>query len=69
MKFEKDRLTIYPIAIDTDPGRTGWQSASDAAAAGQPVPPHNPLIMPRVDLKPFMIEKEPIVIMAPSASP
>ena len=68
MKFEKDRLTIYPIAIDTVPGRTGWQSASDAAAAGQPIPPHKPLIMPRVALKPFMIEQEPIIIMAPGAA-
>ena len=25
MKFEKDKLTIYPIALDKVPGRLGWQ--------------------------------------------
>lgn len=58
MKFEKDRLTIYPIAIDRVPGRRGWRAAGTEHAA----PPFNgPKIAPKKELGPHLIE-DPIVI-------
>jgi len=53
MKFEPDRLTIYPIALDKVPGRYGWE-ARDKGAGGS-------LINPKKKLKPRLIEG-PIVI-------
>jgi hypothetical protein len=54
MKFEKDKLTIYPIALDKVPGRFGWKSRNKDALEG-------PLIVPKKPLKPRLIEG-PIVI-------
>jgi hypothetical protein len=59
MKFEKDRLTIYPIAVDKIPGRRGWRSAR----ARDPWRAHNPQIVPKQDLAPRLIDG-PIVIRA-----
>jgi hypothetical protein len=54
MKFEKDKLTIYPIALDEVPGRFGWKPRDKNAVDG-------PLIVPKKALKPRLIEG-PIVI-------
>jgi hypothetical protein len=54
MKFEPDKLTIYPIALDKVPGRTGWEPRDKAAVEGS-------LINPKKKLKPRLIEG-PIVI-------
>jgi len=59
MKFEKEMLTIYPIAIDTVPGRRGWTLPSKPAKPGS----HDPQIVPKADLKPYLIEN-PIEIDA-----
>lgn len=59
MSFEPDRLTIYPIGLDKVPSRRGWR----APFAGERLPDHNPLILPKKPLAPKLIE-EPIVIQA-----
>lgn len=59
MSFEPDKLTIYPIGLDKVPGRRGWR----APLAGERLPSHNPLILPKKPLEPKLIE-EPIVIKA-----
>ncbi len=62
MKFEKDRLTIYPVAIDRVPGRRGWVPARPEHTK----PPFNgPKIVPKMELGPHLIE-DPIVISAPA---
>lgn len=57
MSFAPDRLTIYPVGLDKVPGKRGWR----APYAGEMVPAHNPLILPKKPLKPRLIE-DPIVI-------
>jgi hypothetical protein len=57
MKFEKDRLTIYPVAIDRVPGRRGWKVVYDDQESRS----HNPQIEPMMSLAPHLIEP-PIVI-------
>ena len=42
MRFEPDRLTIYPIGIDRVPGARGWQDAPPAAPGTW-----GPLLVPR----------------------
>jgi hypothetical protein len=59
MRFEPDRVTIYPICIDKVPGRKGWR----AATAGDSHLTHNPLLVPVKPLAPRLIEP-PIVIKA-----
>jgi hypothetical protein len=54
MKFEPDRLTIYPIALDKVPGRRGWKPRDKGTKEGS-------LINPKKPLKPHLIEG-PIVI-------
>jgi hypothetical protein len=54
MKFEPDKLTIYPIALDKVPGRYGWEPRDKDAVEGS-------LINPKKKLKPRLIEG-PIVI-------
>jgi hypothetical protein len=56
MKFEPNRLTIYPIALDKVPGRRGWKERSPQEAKQ-----NGPLIKPKSELKPRLIET-PIVI-------
>jgi Calcineurin-like phosphoesterase len=50
MKFEEDKLTIYPIALDKVPGRWGWRE-SEAGKIG-----NGSLIDPKKDLRPRLIE-------------
>jgi hypothetical protein len=54
MKFEPNKLTIYPIALDKVPGRYGWEPRDKGAVEGS-------LINPKKKLKPRLIEG-PIVI-------
>jgi hypothetical protein len=59
MRFEPDRLTIFPIAVDRIPGRRRWQAPKDYHQQ----PSHNPQIEPIDSLAPRLIEP-PIVISA-----
>ena len=56
MKFEPDKLTIYPIALDKVPGRWGWRKRDLNRKEGS-------LIYPARPLKPRLIES-PIEIVA-----
>jgi hypothetical protein len=58
IKLEKDRATIYPIALDHVPGRTGWRSE---LREGEVRPAHDPRILPVKPLQPHLIEP-PIMI-------
>jgi len=58
LKFEPDRLTIYPLGVDKVPGRHGWRNAPMGAAA----PPHNPKLVPAKPIDVRLIES-PIVIL------
>ncbi len=59
MHFEPDRLTIYPIAIDSVPGRKDWR----APGPNDPRQTNQPLIVPKTPLNPYLLE-DPIVIEA-----
>lgn len=61
MKFERDRLTIYPIAVDTVPGRNGWKPACKEDGV---LPINFSKIVPKKNLGPHLIE-DPIVISLP----
>ncbi|MEQ1697553.1 MAG: metallophosphoesterase [Hyphomicrobiaceae bacterium] len=54
IKLERDRATIYAIAIDKVPGRRGWRSKLEP---GEVRPSHNPQILPVKQLDPFLIEE------------
>jgi len=54
LRFEPDKLTIYPIGLDRVPARDGWRWTRDPA-------PRQSLVQPRSPLKPRLIEG-PIVI-------
>lgn len=56
MRFEPDRLTIYPIGIDRVPGARGWQDAPPAVPGTW-----GPLLVPRRPIALRLIE-DPIVI-------
>jgi hypothetical protein len=58
MRFEPDRLTIYPIGIDRVPGARGWQDAPPAAPGTW-----GPLLVPRRPITLKLIE-DPIVIVS-----
>jgi hypothetical protein len=60
IKLQPDRATIYAIALDTVPGRTGWRWQ---LAPGEVRPSHNPQILPVKPLEPRLIEP-PIKIVA-----
>ena len=64
MRFDKDRVTIYPIAIDKVPGRWGWR----VPKKGETMPGFNPQIVPKRSLGPRLIE-DPIVIKAAGVVP
>jgi hypothetical protein len=55
MKFEKDKLTIYPVALDRVPGPKEWRPwrRSDYK---DPNLKHRPLLVPKRDMKPRLIE-------------
>lgn len=55
-----DDLTIYPIAIDRPPSRSGWQWNPARKKGNQ----NQPEVIPRQQLKPHLIEG-PVVIVAP----
>jgi hypothetical protein len=59
MRFEPQRLTIYPIALDKVPGRKQWR----APKPEETLHPNAPLIVPTRPLHPHLIE-DPIVIEA-----
>jgi len=59
MKFEKDKLTIYPIALDRVPRRKEWRARDPKKDVG--VAEHTPLLVPNRDMKPRLIE-DPIEI-------
>jgi hypothetical protein len=63
LKFEPDRLTIYPIGIDKVPDREGWLNAPMGASA----PPHNPKLVPKKPIGVRLIEN-PIVILRQDAT-
>jgi hypothetical protein len=56
MRFEPDKLTIYPIGLDSVPARDGWRWRRDPA-------PGQALVEPRSPLRPRLIEG-PIEIRA-----
>ena len=56
MKFEPGKLTIYPIALDKVPGRTGWRAHTGESVS---------LIDPKKELTPRLIET-PIEIEKPA---
>ena len=59
LKFERDKLTIYPLAIDRVPGHDDWLNAPP----GQDNPlPHNPKLIASKPIDVRLIE-DPIVIM------
>jgi Calcineurin-like phosphoesterase len=60
MKFEPDRLTIYPIALDKVPGRMRWQE--DKTGSGS-------LIEPKKRLRPRLIETPIVIKRAPFVPP
>ena len=63
MKFEPDKLTIYPVALDKVPGRMDWQeSAEGKAGIGS-------LIEPKKKLRPRLIETPIEIKRAPLAPP
>jgi hypothetical protein len=59
MHFERNRLTIYPIAIDQVPGRKDWRAPSPK----DPQQSNRPLIVAKAPLNPYLLE-DPIVIEA-----
>lgn len=61
MKFEPDKVTIYPIALDRTPRRDFWM----APPRDRPPPPHNPQLVATRALDIKLIE-EPIVIYSVS---
>jgi hypothetical protein len=63
LKFEPDKLTIYPLGVDKVPGRRGWRNAPMGAAA----PVHNPRLVPAKAIDVRLIES-PIVILRQDAT-
>jgi hypothetical protein len=63
LKFEPDRLTIYPLGVDKVPDRYGWRNAPMGASA----PSHNPKLVPSKPIDVRLIET-PIVILRHDAT-
>jgi hypothetical protein len=61
MKFEPDKVTVYPIALDRTPPRSFWM----APPQGKTPPPHNPQLVGTHAL-PIKLIEEPIVIYSVS---
>ena len=57
MKFEPDKVTIYPIALDRTPGRDFWMKPP----RDKTPPPHNPQLVATRPI-PIKLIEEPIVI-------
>ena len=56
MKFEKDRLTIYPIALDRVPGPKEWRACDPKRHPEDAKLDHKPLLVPVGTMKPRLIE-------------
>jgi len=54
MKFEEDKLTIYPIALDRVPRRREWRARDPKKDIG--VAKNMPLLVPKREMKPRLIE-------------
>ncbi len=63
MKFEPDKLTIYPIGLDRTPKADHWMEP----AKDKPSLPNNPLLVARRPI-PIQLIEEPIVIYASSVN-
>lgn len=63
MKFEKNKLTIYPIALDRVPGPREWHAWNPKKHPGDAKLDYKPLLVPDKDMKPRLIE-DPIEIAA-----
>ena len=59
MRFDPDKLTIYPIGLDKVPGKSGWTNAPKEGSAFV----NQPRLIASPPLRPELIE-EPIVIYA-----
>ena len=57
MRFDADKVTIYPIGLDKVPGRFGWRSAPEGGGSFV----NRPKLIATPELQPELIE-EPIVI-------
>jgi hypothetical protein len=68
MKFEENRLTIYPIRLDRVPGRKEWRPYDPENHPEDGKLAHHPLIVAKRPLRPRLIEK-PIVINRPGQPP
>ena len=56
MKFEKGKLTIYPIALDHVPGRRDWRPWNQEKDIKNAALKHRPLILPKTEMQPRLIE-------------
>ena len=68
MKFEEDKVTIYPIALDRVPMRWEWRAGGTKADLTNEKLKHSPLIVPWRELRPRLIEG-PIEILRPGKPP
>ena len=60
MKFEEDKLTIYPVALDKVPGQMGWQECEAGLnGSGSLIEPKKPL-RPRL-IETIVIKRAPLV--------
>jgi hypothetical protein len=59
IKFEPDRLTIYPIGLDAVPGRRGWREPRPEELSDSTTP----RLVPKRPLEPHLVER-PVVIRA-----
>jgi hypothetical protein len=60
IRLEPDRAIIYPVALDTIPGPSGWRWK---LRPNEKRPTHNPQILPKHPLEPRLIE-DPIIVEA-----
>jgi hypothetical protein len=60
IRLEPDRAIIYPVALDTIPGPSGWRWK---LRPNEKRPSHNPQILPKHPLEPRLIE-DPIIVEA-----
>jgi Calcineurin-like phosphoesterase len=63
MKFEEDKLTIYPVALDKVPGRMDWQESEEGKTGKGSLiePKKRKKLRPRLIETPIIITRAPIV--------
>jgi hypothetical protein len=63
MKFEEDKLTIYPIALDKVPGRLDWQESEEGKTGNGSLiePKKSKKLRPRLIETPLVIKRAPVV--------